>query len=53
MATIKHIRNIEWMCTKCGQKTIKTETGGRPMPGRCPRSTNGGPHHWVKNRTLG
>lgn len=43
---------IEYMCTYCGRKTIKSTRAGRPEPGRCPRKTNGGPHHWVQNRKL-
>ena len=50
-------RKIEWMCTRCGMKTIRSESIGRPMPGKCLRgnkSPNGGlpPHSWVKNRVL-
>ena len=50
-------RKIEWMCTRCGMKTIRSESIGRPMPGKCLRgnkSPNGGlpPHSWVINRVL-
>lgn len=41
---------IEWMCTRCGHKTSRSETSGRPMPGVCPKKKNGAPHSWVKNR---
>lgn len=45
---------IEWMCTACGQKTVRPESMGRPMPGTCPRALiKGRPHRWVKNRKLG
>ncbi len=40
---------IEWMCTVCGEKKGRSESMGRPMPGRC-RRNNGKPHRWVKNR---
>ena len=48
---------VEWMCTYCGEKTVKTATMGRPMPGKCPRKAKNakgiqGPHSWRKNRTF-
>ena len=51
MALIKNNNpSIEYMCRNCGRKTIKKKRDGRPMPGKCPRKANGGPHSWVKNR---
>lgn len=47
------MKSIEWMCRNCGQKQIKVVSVGRPMPGRRPRSKSGGPHRWVRNRTIG
>lgn len=49
MAEIKHIKQVEWMCTQCGKKMIKSELAGRPQPGSCPK-LNGRAHRWVKNR---
>lgn len=49
MAEIKHIHQVEWMCTQCGTRMIKSELAGRPQPGHCPRR-EGKPHKWVKNR---
>ncbi len=45
-------KHIQYMCTHCGMKVIRAESAGRPMPGRCPRRTNGRPHVWVKNKTM-
>ena len=41
---------VEWMCTCCGQRTTRFKSNGRPLPGKCSRRSNGGPHRWVKNR---
>jgi len=46
-------KSIEWMCTQCGAKQVKTETNGRPQPGVCPRSPSKKAHRWVKNKTIG
>ena len=51
-------KKVEYMCTYCGQKTIRSESIGRPQPGNCarrPRDASGkpGPHRWVKNRVIG
>lgn len=45
-------RKIEYMCSQCGRKEQRGENMGRPMPGKCPRKKNGGPHSWKKNRVL-
>ena len=45
-------KRIEFICSYCGRKEIKSETSGRPMPGRCPRKQGDKPHSWRKNRTL-
>ncbi|KOA20325.1 hypothetical protein CLHOM_12370 [Clostridium homopropionicum DSM 5847] len=45
-------KTIEWMCTTCGKKELKSETTGRPNPGKCPRKTGDKPHSWTKNRTI-
>lgn len=45
------VPQIEWMCTKCGVKMIKSSMAGRPAPGRCLKN-NGKEHRWVKNREL-
>ena len=47
------MKSIERKRRKSGQKQIKVDSVGRPMPGRCPRSKSGGPHRWVRNRTIG
>ena len=31
------IKKIEYMCSYCGKKEIKTNLQGRPMPGKCSR----------------
>jgi hypothetical protein len=41
---------IEYMCRVCGTKKTMTATGGRPLPGKCPKKSNGGPHSWMVNR---
>lgn len=47
------MKTYEWMCTHCGKKVLRGENMGRPNPDKCPRKTNGGPHVWVKNKTIG
>ncbi len=44
------LTRVEYMCSYCGRKTTKAKNQGRPLPGRCPRKKNGGPHSWRKNR---
>ena len=46
------MKRIEYMCTYCGKKTIRSEMIGRPEPGRCPRKQGDKPHSWRINRTL-
>ena len=44
---------IEYMCTVCGKRALRSAIAGRPEPGTCPRArTAGRPHRWVKNRTI-
>ena len=48
-------KNIEYQCTWCGVKQIRSVNQGRPSPGSCPRKpkTKTGaskPHTWVINR---
>lgn len=45
-------KRIEYMCSYCGKKTIRTSIQGRPLPGKCPRKSGDRPHSWVKNREL-
>ena len=40
-------RNVEYMCSKCGLKTSRSATVGRPAPGTCLKKANKGPHSWV------
>lgn len=47
------MKKIEWMCTTCGRKMVKSDISGRPAPGACPKKPNKSHHTWVKNRTLG
>mgnify|MGYP007070727044 CR=1 FL=1 len=47
------MKSIEWMCSHCGKKELRSENNGRPQPGKCPRKTGDRPHTWVKNRTIG
>lgn len=43
----------EWMCTNCGKKERRSMNLGRPTPGICPKALRqGGPHRWIKNRSL-
>ena len=45
--------SIQWMCTVCGQKMLKPDDAGRPMPGTCARAKSSGrPHRWVKNKVI-
>lgn len=41
---------VVYMCTYCGNRTTRNIKMGHPQPGRCSRK-NGGPHHWIKDRT--
>ena len=47
---------IEYICTYCGNRSIRLISTGRPMPGRCPAKSKivgkSVPHTWVKNRTM-
>lgn len=43
-------KHVEYMCRYCGKKVTRGSNSGRPMPGVCPRKSNGGPHSWVINR---
>ncbi len=49
---MSEIRRIEYMCSYCGKKEIKTTLQGRPMPGKCPRKEGNKPHSWRKNREM-
>ena len=49
------IKNIEYMCSYCGQRVVYSVTRGRPQPGQCPRKSKDSsgkykPHTWVVNR---
>ena len=51
------IKKIEYMCSWCGKRVMRTTRVGRPEPGQCPRKgkTADGrpkPHTWVINRKL-
>ena len=46
------LKYIEYICTTCGRKEIRTEISGRPMPGKCPRKTGDRPHSWRRNRVV-
>ena len=41
---------IEYMCRYCGQKTMLSQSRGRPEPGHCPRKNRNGAHSWIINR---
>ena len=48
-------KQIEYMCSWCGKRIVKTAIVGRPEPGQCPKKgkTRDGkmkPHTWVINR---
>lgn len=40
----------EYMCRFCGQKHLRMNVTGRPLPGKCPRRPGNQPHSWVINR---
>lgn len=40
---------VDWMCTKCGKKTRRTKSQGRPDPGKCPKNSEKN-HSWVVNK---
>ena len=44
------VKSIEYMCTVCGTRKIVSTMAGRPLPGKCPRHPNNGPHRWVINK---
>lgn len=46
------IKRIEYMCSYCGKKEIKSEWTGRPSPGKCPRKQGDRPHSWRRNRVI-
>lgn len=48
MADIK--KNVEYMCSYCGKKQVKTVNMGRPLPGTCPRRNGNMPHRWLINK---
>ena len=41
---------VEFMCSYCGTTKSKGINEGRPLPGKCPRKVNQGPHSWRINR---
>lgn len=46
------MKRIEYMCSYCGKKRIRTEREGRPEPERCPRKQGDKPHSWRRNRIM-
>lgn len=46
-------KRIEYMCSYCGKKVVRSSSLGRPAPGRCPRKQGDKPHSWRQNRVLG
>lgn len=51
------MERIEYICSYCGAKTVKSKSLGRPMPGNCPRKPKDKdgkmkPHSWRVNRHL-
>ena len=49
------INHIEYMCSYCGSRTVRSATSGRPVPGVCNKKgkTKDGrtkPHTWVVNK---
>lgn len=47
------IKKIEYICSYCGKKIMKSQTSGRPDPGKCPRKPGDKPHTWRVNRRIG
>ena len=45
-------KRIEYMCSFCGKKEVRTDAMGRPAPGKCPRKEGDKPHSWRKNREI-
>ncbi|MDO4301086.1 MAG: hypothetical protein Q4D26_06810 [Clostridia bacterium] len=45
-------KRIEYMCVYCGQRQVRAKDAGRPLPGICPRKSNGRPHSWRRNREI-
>ena len=48
-------KHVEYMCSWCGRKEVRSATNGRPAPGQCTRKPKGKdgkmkPHTWVINR---
>ena len=46
------IGHIEYMCSWCGKRELRSANAGRPSPGNCPRKPkdrNGKlkPHTWI------
>lgn len=44
--------SIQYMCTYCGTKNLRSINAGRPMPGKCARRKGDQPHRWVINRKI-
>jgi len=50
MANTSKPTMTEYMCSYCGRKVIRSNTSGRPQPGKCPRKTGDKPHSWRINK---
>ena len=51
------IGHIEYMCTWCGKRELRSANAGRPSPGNCsrkPKTRNGKPrpHTWIINKRI-
>ncbi|MBQ3545367.1 MAG: hypothetical protein IJA34_10350 [Lachnospiraceae bacterium] len=46
-------KKVEYICTYCGQKVVRSRLIGRPAPGKCIRKQGDKPHSWRQNRILG
>ena len=45
--------HVEYICTRCGMKTMRPIGMGRPLPGTCRRAVRpNAPHRWVSNRKV-
>ncbi len=49
------VASVDYICTWCGQHSLRRASQGRPMPGECPRKPKGRdgkskPHTWVVNK---
>ena len=52
-----NIHTIEYICTYCGKRTLRSSISGRPYPDNCPRKPKNKdgsmkPHTWRISRVI-